>query len=81
MGELGSHRTMVGCPKWGFGGSREALTPTRCPGSICYTLANIKPVHRDPSGPPPRQQGRGLSRKELRWGLGSGAFALELAEG
>lgn len=31
--------------------------------------------------PRPRQQGRGLSRKELRWGLGRGVFGLELAEG
>lgn len=66
MGELGSHRTMVGCPTWGFGGSREALTPTRCPSSICYTLANIKPVRRDPSAPAPAAgQGSVSQRTEM----------------
>lgn len=52
---------LTGLTKWwgssdrSFEGPCKDRTPTRCPSSICYMLANLKQARRTPSGPPALQ--------------------------
>lgn len=65
MGELADLKNDRGCPKWNFEGSCVVLTPTRCPGSISYMLANLK----EPL-PDPQQGGQGSAQQRTEMGPG-----------